>query len=96
MDPIQPLVKVLHFLVLPVGAEAISGYIHYGALIPNKDFIASFEDGDERANEKGFFFTSYPSMDDPEKIVTFEPAIYKYFDPQYRSSGWKWEKYTFD
>lgn len=69
------------FLVLPVGAEAISGYIHYGALIPNKDFIASFEDGDERANEKGFFFTSYPSMDDPEKIVTFEPAIYKYFDP---------------
>lgn len=68
-------------LILPIGAEAISGYIHYGALIPRKEFINSFASTDLRSKEKGFVFTEYPSMSNPDKLVTFEMAIYKYFDP---------------
>ena len=68
-------------LILPVGAESITGYIHYGALMPRKEFIDSFESKDLRAKEKGFVFTEYQSMNDPQQMVSFEMAIYKYFDP---------------
>lgn len=53
----------------------------YGALVPTKDFIDSHEYGDKRNKEKEFYFTEYPSFDNPDQIVEFNtPYIYKYFD----------------
>ncbi len=52
----------------------------YGSVYPTKQFIASFPDGDKRAKERQFFYSSYPSSKDG-KLVTFShPYLYKWFD----------------
>lgn len=45
-----------------------------GAIVPSQTFINSYEDGDKRAMEKGWYYTSYNGVDFPQ------PFIYKYFD----------------
>ena len=52
-----------------------------GALVPTSEFIDSHENGDKRVQEKEFYFTEYPSYDNPDQIVEFStPYIYKFFD----------------
>ncbi len=53
----------------------------YGSVYPTAEFVASFPAGDKRAEERQFFYTSYPSAKSPGTIVTFKgPYIYKWFD----------------
>lgn len=53
---------------------------HLGAMIPTDQFVASYEAGDLRAEERQFYFSSYPQNNDPTKIINFgEHALYKYF-----------------
>lgn len=74
-------------LLLPVGVNELTGMIQFGALMPNANFMSSFESEDLRAKEKGFIFTKYPSMNDTEKMLTFEPSIYKFFEPSLVGQG---------
>ena len=53
----------------------------YGSVYPTAEFVASFPAGDKRAEERQFFYTSYPSAKSPGTTVTFKgPYIYKWFD----------------
>ncbi|MCR8556463.1 RagB/SusD family nutrient uptake outer membrane protein [Mucilaginibacter sp. BJC16-A38] len=53
---------------------------HLGAMIPTDQFVASYEAGDLRTQERQFYFSSYPSHDDPTKIIQFgEHCLYKFF-----------------
>lgn len=79
--------QVFSQLVLPVGVNELTGFIQFGALMPRQEFINSFDSNDLRAKEKGFIFTQYPSKNDPNKILTFEPSIYKYFEPSLIGQG---------
>ena len=45
-----------------------------GAIVPSQTFIDTYEDGDKRAREKGWYYNSYKGVDFPQ------PFIYKYFD----------------
>ena len=45
-----------------------------GAIVPSQTFINTYEDGDKRAAEKGWYYNSYNGVDFPQ------PFIYKYFD----------------
>lgn len=53
---------------------------HLGAMIPTDAFVASYEAGDLRTQERQFYFSSYPKDKDPSTIIQFgEHALYKYF-----------------
>ncbi|MFA6083198.1 RagB/SusD family nutrient uptake outer membrane protein [Mucilaginibacter sp.] len=61
---------------LPVGAYGD----HLGAMMPTNQFVASYETGDLRTQERQFYFSSYPQFGDPSKTVIFgSHALYKYF-----------------
>ena len=75
------ITNALTQLTIPraLGISAFSDEL--GALVPTTQFINSHEDGDKRYEEKQFYFTQYPSYNDPNQIVQFPTAyIYKYFD----------------
>jgi hypothetical protein len=53
---------------------------HLGAMIPTDQFVASYEAGDLRTQERQFYFSSYPQYGNPNNIIQFgEHALYKYF-----------------
>ncbi|QEM09609.1 RagB/SusD family nutrient uptake outer membrane protein [Mucilaginibacter rubeus] len=53
---------------------------HLGAMIPTNQFVASYEAGDLRTQERQFYFSSYPQYGNPSNIIQFgEHALYKYF-----------------
>ncbi|AYL99334.1 RagB/SusD family nutrient uptake outer membrane protein [Mucilaginibacter celer] len=53
---------------------------HLGAMIPTNQFVASYEAGDLRTQERQFYFSKYPQSDDTTKIINFGVhALYKYF-----------------
>lgn len=54
----------------------------YGCFYPNTAFLTTYDPADKRVREKGFFYSSYPSVDDPDKIVEFPPHLYKFFDEE--------------
>lgn len=54
----------------------------YGCFYPDSAFIRTFDPSDKRVQEKGFFYTNYPSIDDPNKIVEFPAHLYKFFDEE--------------
>jgi len=61
---------------LPVGAYGD----HLGAMIPTNEFFNSYEAGDLRAQERQFYFSSYPQNGDPSKTIVFgEHCLYKFF-----------------
>ncbi|MCO5949001.1 RagB/SusD family nutrient uptake outer membrane protein [Mucilaginibacter flavidus] len=61
---------------LPVGAYGD----HLGAMIPTNGFFTSYEAGDLRAQERQFYFSSYPQFGDPSKTIVFgEHCLYKFF-----------------
>lgn len=67
-------------LVIPyfVGISKYSD--EFGALVPTNEFFNSYETGDLRTQEQQFYFSKYPSISDPTKIVDFKVhALYKYF-----------------
>lgn len=51
----------------------------YGSLMPIRAFINTYEEGDARAAERGFFFTRSPRVSSPSETLTFQPALYKYW-----------------
>lgn len=52
-----------------------------GSIYPTREFIDAQEDGDKRLEEQEFYYTQYPSIDDPNTLVEFSGAyIYKFFD----------------
>jgi hypothetical protein len=67
-------------LVIPyfVGISKYSD--EFGAIIPTNEFFNSYEAGDLRTQEQQFYFSKYPSIKDPSKIIDFKVhALYKYF-----------------
>jgi len=52
---------------------------HLGAMIPTNGFFNSYAAGDLRAQERQFYFSSYPSFKDGTTITFGEHALYKYF-----------------
>ncbi len=61
---------------LPIGAYGD----HLGAMIPTNQFVASYEAGDLRTQERQFYFSSYPSSSDPSQTIQFgEHCLYKFF-----------------
>ncbi|QNL52689.1 RagB/SusD family nutrient uptake outer membrane protein [Olivibacter sp. SDN3] len=50
----------------------------FGALNPRRAFVDTYEAGDLRAEERGFFFTSARRLS-TNATVTFSPALYKYW-----------------
>lgn len=74
--------------VLPSRSGMSAFGLEYGSLIPTPEFVDSYVEGDKRAEEKQFFFTTYPghpskfSPGAPElELIDFvAPYIHKYFD----------------
>lgn len=67
-------------LIIPyfVGISKYSD--EFGALIPTNEFFNSYEAGDLRVQEQQFYFSKYPSISNPTKIIDFKVhALYKYF-----------------
>lgn len=61
----------------------ISNYSdEYGCFYPDSSFIRTYDKADKRVQEKGFFFTNYPNVQDPSVIVEFPAHIYKFFDDE--------------
>jgi hypothetical protein len=76
-----PTTNPLTALTIP-NFSGISKYSdEYGSVWPTDQFIASFPAGDKRAQEKQFFYTTYPSIKAPNAPVVFKNHyIYKWFD----------------
>ncbi|MCH7396472.1 RagB/SusD family nutrient uptake outer membrane protein [Belliella sp. DSM 107340] len=55
----------------------------FGVMFPTPAFINSHEPEDLRIAERGFYYTSYPSINNPSQEVSFGGHyIYKYFDEE--------------
>ncbi|SEK27843.1 RagB/SusD family nutrient uptake outer membrane protein [Parapedobacter koreensis] len=77
----------LQLILIPFNAP-ISNIEGYGMLYPVIEFVESYEDGDRRAEEKQFFYTSYGAASDRSQIIEFgAPYIYKWFDDNANVSG---------
>jgi len=75
-----PATNPLTQLTIPNYA-GISKYAdEYGSVFPTQQFLASYEAGDKRVNEKQFFYSSYPSISDGTTKTFPHPYIYKWFD----------------
>lgn len=77
-------------LFLP-SRSGVSAYdLEYGSLIPTKEFVESFENGDLRTKEKQYFFTTYkgnpnkfsPGASELDSMNLNGYYIYKFFDKQ--------------
>jgi hypothetical protein len=74
-------------LPYPVTSPVIaSGQEYGGHMLPTQHFYDAFDDADAR--KEAYFYSSYPSLDDPDITVSFSrPFIYKFFDEAALSSG---------
>lgn len=52
----------------------------YGSVYPTEEFVASFPAGDKRAQERQFFYTSYPNAETGVTVNFSGHYIYKWFD----------------
>lgn len=52
----------------------------YGSVYPTEEFVASFPAGDKRAEERQFFYTSYPNAETGATVNFSGHYIYKWFD----------------
>lgn len=68
-------------LIIPYNMN-ISAYSEQtGAIYANQEFVNSYEDGDKRAAEKEFYYTTYTSkFDRTDTIVLGGHFLYKHFD----------------
>ena len=70
----------IHDWLLPRYSR-ISNYSNeYGCFYPDSSFIRTFDKKDKRVQEKVFFYTEYPKVDNPDVIVHFPAHVYKFFD----------------
>lgn len=93
--------------VLPSRSGMSAFNLEYGSLIPTPNFVESYVEGDKRAEEKQFFFTTYKghpskfSAGAPElELMDFNaPYIYKFFDQNaidvVGQSGLNWTIYRY-
>lgn len=68
-------------MVIPYNSSISKYGDEYGALVPIQAFINTYETGDKRKAERGFFFTkSLNAKVEPfTDTVRFQPALYKYW-----------------
>ncbi|TDN38704.1 RagB/SusD family nutrient uptake outer membrane protein [Hymenobacter sp. UV11] len=67
-------------LIVPYFAGISNYNDEFGALIPTNGFFDTYESGDLRAQERQFYFSSYPRFKAPAGTVNFNAhALYKYF-----------------
>ena len=75
----------VHNMLLPYnpddGSLVSKDGINGGAIVPTTQFIASYADGDKRALENGFFYSSYGGVE------FSRPYIYKFFDKNALGDG---------
>lgn len=71
---------------ISTSASKLTGFVGFGSMMPTQDFLDSYEAGDLRAQEKGFFFSSYDSWDG-SGTISFEPTVYKFFEPTLVGNG---------
>ena len=77
----------MHSALLPYGANEIDASefsangIYGGSIVPTSQFIATFEVGDKRAAEKGWFYSNWNGLE------FTRPYIYKFFDEAALSDG---------
>jgi hypothetical protein len=93
--------------VLPSRSGMSAFNLEYGSLIPTPNFVESYVEGDKRAEEKQFFFTTYKghpskfSAGAPElELMDFNASyIYKFFDQNaidvVGQSGLNWTIYRY-
>ncbi|HMG07859.1 MAG TPA: RagB/SusD family nutrient uptake outer membrane protein [Mucilaginibacter sp.] len=75
-------------LTVPFNLQVGAYGDHLGAMIPTDDFFKSYEAGDKRTEEKQFYFSKYPSADNPADTINFgEHCLYKYFQVESSVSG---------
>ncbi|MEC5146086.1 RagB/SusD family nutrient uptake outer membrane protein [Chitinophaga sp. 212800010-3] len=75
-----PFTNPLTALTIPNYAGISKYSDEYGSVYPTTQFLASFNPGDKRIQEKQFFYSQYPKIDG-SGIKTFKsPYIYKFFD----------------
>jgi len=65
-------------MIIPYNSSISVHGDEYGALVPRIPFVDTYEAGDRRSAERGFFFTSSPRVGGTGTI-TFPPALYKYW-----------------
>ncbi len=79
--------STMHNALLPYGANEIdasefsSNGIYGGSIVPTSQFISTFEIGDKRAAEKGWFYSSWNGTE------FTRPYIYKFFDESALADG---------
>ncbi|WP_161625572.1 RagB/SusD family nutrient uptake outer membrane protein [Cyclobacterium qasimii] len=71
-----------------------------GSFVPAKHYYDSYAANDERAMERGMFFTWDTNIDDPTDIIQFSPPhLFKYYDvaavKSVNGSGLNWSHYRY-
>ncbi|MGK9123747.1 RagB/SusD family nutrient uptake outer membrane protein [Olivibacter sp. SA151] len=66
-------------MIIPYNSSISRHGDEYGSLVPRREFVNSYEVGDKRSAERGFFFTSAPRAKNGTGTITFPPALYKYW-----------------
>jgi hypothetical protein len=69
--------------VTPISANSSSG----GAMAPHMAFYQSYDQGDLRVAEKGFFYTEHDALNGSGPVTLSRPYIYKWWDNRAASSG---------
>lgn len=70
----NPLPHLCYPLTAPFIAKTVNGG---GGFVPNQSFVDSYADGPRK---DAFFYTEYPSFEDPSVITKFPPHVFKFFD----------------
>jgi hypothetical protein len=71
----------MQYLFLPYNLDISYYSTETGTIVVLDEFVATYEAGDRRAEEKQFYFTNYTSNADREKVVEFGGYyLYKFFD----------------
>lgn len=63
--------------VSPSGISKLQSSL--GTVAPTTEFYNSYEKGDKRVAEKQFYFTQDLAADSQTKVVSFAPALYKFY-----------------
>ncbi|MDR2911902.1 MAG: RagB/SusD family nutrient uptake outer membrane protein [Alistipes sp.] len=67
----------------PISANSDSG----GAMAPHIAFYESYDEGDLRTAEKGFYYTEHEAQDGSGPVTLNRPHIYKWWDSNAASTG---------
>ncbi|MDR1331716.1 MAG: RagB/SusD family nutrient uptake outer membrane protein [Tannerella sp.] len=77
----SPVENGLQYLYLPYNLDISYYSTETGTVVVLDEFVASYEKGDRRTEEKEFYFTNYTSNANREETVEFGGYyVYKFFD----------------